>query len=71
MEGPNSEPLRALIVDDQRDFIYVMTQLLERLGCNVTACQDGEDCITEARRTRPRLILVQFLSPENRLFDCT
>ncbi|HEY2840519.1 MAG TPA: response regulator [Pirellulales bacterium] len=63
MTGNPPERIRALIVDDDRDTVRVMTRLLELIGCEAIGCVDPADCAKIAIRTRPHLIFVDISMP--------
>jgi len=63
MTGNPPERIRALVVDDDRDTVRVMTRLLELIGCEAIGCVDPTDCAKIAIRTRPHLIFVDISMP--------
>lgn len=63
MTGNPPERIRALVVDDDRDTVRVMTRLLELIGCEAIGCVDPADCAKIAIRTRPHLIFVDISMP--------
>src|SRR5262245_33122991 len=57
----SSMVLRALIVDDNREFLETATDALQRGGIDVVGCtQDPEQAIRHATALRPDVILVDI-----------
>ena len=68
--APSGEqPLRdrkVWCIDDDRDVREATRKLLERWGCQVTLCIDGDECLRNARRSdAPDLLILDY-----RLGDC-
>jgi CheY-like chemotaxis protein len=56
-------PLTILVVDDDADNRAVLGDLLELNGYAVQSCGVAEQAVDVARRTRPALILLDYLMP--------
>jgi two-component system, chemotaxis family, CheB/CheR fusion protein len=63
MESPNTGHLRALIVDDEPDFLLTLAEVLEILGCDVSTCYNASECVDHAHRTHPNLIILDISMP--------
>jgi CheY-like chemotaxis protein len=59
-----SSPARVLVVDDSPTLRRVVGQVLRRAGYEVSTAESGETGLTEARATRPDLILLDFTMPD-------
>jgi CheY-like chemotaxis protein len=53
----------ALVVDDDREAVDLVAQMLERDGWTVSRAHDGAEALTEMERARPSLVLVDLLMP--------
>lgn len=52
-----------LVVEDHEDTRFMLTYLLERLGCRVTLAVDGETAVRMAGQAHPDLILMDASLP--------
>jgi DNA-binding response OmpR family regulator len=57
------EPLRVLVVDDERPLVGVITSYLEREGFTVLQAHDGVDAVEMARSHDPGLVLLDLMLP--------
>ena len=55
---------RILIVDDEHDFIELLQYRLAGLGCDLFVANDGVQALSQARQTKPDLILLDILLPD-------
>lgn len=55
--------LRALIVDDERPLVGIVSSYLEREGFEVTAVYDGNAAVEAARTERPDVIVLDLMLP--------
>jgi CheY-like chemotaxis protein len=55
---------RILVVDDERDIVEFLTQLLEDNGYEVTSAYDGVEAMEQVSREKPDLILLDLQMPE-------
>jgi len=53
-----------LIVDDEQDFVGLLTFRLARLACELLVANDGIHALTLARERQPDLILLDILLPD-------
>ena len=53
-----------LVVDDEKDIVEFLTQLLEDNGYEVTAAYDGMQAMEMVVKSRPDLILLDLQMPE-------
>jgi CheY-like chemotaxis protein len=53
-----------LIVDDELDFIELVKFRLSRLGCDFLVANDGVHALSQARESKPALILLDILLPD-------
>lgn len=58
-----TEPLRVLVVDDERPLVGVITSYLEREGFTVLQAHDGLDAVEMARSHDPGLVLLDLMLP--------
>ena len=58
-----SEPLRVLVIDDDRDNAETMTRLLQKLGCECLALYHSTAALEAAPTYRPDLLLVDLAMP--------
>lgn len=58
-----TEPLRVLVVDDEKPLATVIAGYLEREGFHVTSAYDGPSAVEQARRDRPELIVLDVMLP--------
>ena len=58
-----TEPLRVLVVDDERALVGVITSYLEREGFEVLQAYDGRTAVTMTRDENPGLILLDLMLP--------
>ncbi|AOY58366.1 MULTISPECIES: response regulator [Desulfococcus] len=47
MVNPSPAPIELLLVDDEADFVSVLSKRLEKRGIRVTACLSGSDAVQE------------------------
>ncbi len=52
---------KILLIDDERDFIYLNKVFLESKGYEVIAAYNGEEGIKRAKRERPDLIILDVM----------
>ena len=55
---------RILIVDDEGDFIELVKFRLAGLGCEFLVADDGVHALSQARKGKPDLILLDILLPD-------
>jgi len=55
---------RILVIDDERDFIKVMTDFLESAGYNVISADDGLEGLEQVRSKKPDLIILDLMLPK-------
>ena len=55
---------RILVVDDEKDIVEFLTQLLEDNGYEVTGASDGAQGMEMVLKSRPDLILLDLQMPE-------
>jgi len=63
--------LSVLLVEDNSTNLLFMQKLLQRMGCVVSAAQDGESAISEWQKHRPDLILMDVQMPGINGFTAT
>ena len=59
----SNEPLRVLIVDDEKDTADVTALALTQLGHDVRKAYDGLSAVSQARQFKPQLILLDLSMP--------
>ena len=57
------EPVRVLLVDDERDIVDTVKYSLELRGFNVDVAYDGESALKKARSGRYALMLLDVMLP--------
>ena len=57
------EPLRFLIVDDERTNLLVLRAILEHDGHQVIQASDGQEAVTAFERERPDIVLMDVMMP--------
>lgn len=55
--------MRALVVDDERPLVAIVSSYLEREGFEVLAAYDGEQAVELARSERPDVIVLDLMMP--------
>jgi CheY-like chemotaxis protein/two-component sensor histidine kinase len=63
LRAPSLEAVRVLIVDDDRDTLEVVKQLLEQAGAEVTAATSAEEALAALRRTPHDVLLSDIGMP--------
>ncbi len=54
---------KILVVDDQKDNVFVLQERLSREGFEVLAAYDGPTCLTMAQEEEPDLVLLDVMMP--------
>ena len=55
---------KILIVDDDHDLVETMQEWFEIEGYNIVTAYDGEECITQAKKEQPDLIIIDISMPK-------
>jgi len=55
---------KILVVDDEPDYVDLISWVLEKNGFSVESAHDGLDGLNKARAIQPDLILLDFMLPE-------
>jgi CheY-like chemotaxis protein len=58
-----SNPLRVLVVDDNRDGAETLGTILELLGCEVRLTYSGEEAVEDAPAFEPELVILDLNMP--------
>ncbi len=64
MSIDNSEPIRALVVDDDPDIREFVSGVLESVGCEVHVAADGEQALTQAFEFQPDIVFLDINLPK-------
>jgi len=56
--------VKILAVDDEGDFLFMITMLLKANGYEVITACDGREGLTKAKNERPDLIILDVMMPE-------
>ncbi|HEX3244745.1 MAG TPA: response regulator transcription factor [Chloroflexota bacterium] len=55
---------RVLVVDDDENIVRLVSMYLEKDGYRVDASHDGRDALTQFRRTKPDIVVLDLMLPE-------
>lgn len=55
---------KILIVEDDKDFIWILQQAFAKTGFSLIFAEDGEDGLKKAEQEKPDLILLDILLPK-------
>lgn len=55
---------KILVVDDEKDFLKVITYRLKKAGYEVITASNGKECIERAKRFSPDIIILDIMMPE-------
>jgi CheY-like chemotaxis protein len=55
---------KILVVDDEVDFVELMTMRLEANGYEVITANNGKDALDRAKKDRPDAVLLDIMMPE-------
>jgi DNA-binding response OmpR family regulator len=64
MSIDNSEPIRALVVDDDSDIQEFVGGVLESVGCEVHLAADGEQALVQAFEFQPEIVFLDVNLPK-------
>ena len=64
MSIDNSEPIRALVVDDDPDIREFVSGVLESVGCEVHVAADGEQALVQAFECQPEIVFLDIKMPK-------
>ena len=64
MSIDNSEPIRALVVDDDPDIREFVSGVLESVGCEVHVAADGEQALIQAFEFQPEIVFLDVNLPK-------
>jgi DNA-binding response OmpR family regulator len=62
--GKRPKARRILVVEDEENILHMLRYNLTREGFDVVEARTGTEAVSEARRTRPDLIVLDLLLPE-------
>jgi CheY-like chemotaxis protein len=54
---------KILVVDDEKDLVYILKALLSRNGYSVIEANSGEECLDLLEREEPDLIFMDIMMP--------
>ena len=55
---------RALVVDDDEDMLLLLERVLSKARCKVFKAVSGKECIEQARRFSPDIIILDIMMPD-------
>lgn len=61
--------MNVLIVEDDKQVLLTITQILERLGCQTDAAETGEDAVKKVKEKSFDLILLDVYLPDTDAFQ--
>lgn len=56
-------PRKILVADDDRNVLYLITELLSRHNCQIEQAVDGEQAVARAREFQPDLMVLDVMMP--------
>jgi len=62
-EGEEMDKKRVLVVDDESDYLKVISTRLEQAGYEVEMAQDGKEALSKIRTARPDAVLLDIMMP--------
>jgi DNA-binding response OmpR family regulator len=63
-DGANmSRPKKIMVADDDRNVLYLITELLSRQNYSIEPAVDGEQALIKAREFNPDLIVLDVMMP--------
>jgi CheY-like chemotaxis protein len=60
---------KILVVDDEDDIREVITQILKSHGYDVVVAKNADECLKQAKKEKPDLILLDILMPGTSVND--
>lgn len=54
---------KIMIVDDEKDFVHIITTMLKKEGYEVMEAYNGKECLDKLRTEKPDLILLDIMMP--------
>ena len=54
---------KVLVVDDEPDFLKIILYRLEKIGYEVIAASNGKECIEQAKKFSPDIIILDIMMP--------
>lgn len=54
---------KVLAVDDEKDFLKILSYKLEKSDYEIITASDGKECIDKARRFSPDIIILDIMMP--------
>src|SRR3989338_8665597 len=64
----NNKPKKILLVDDEKDVLVYLGNILRRAHFDVVTAESGQEAIEAARKSSPDLIILDILIPD---ISCT
>lgn len=55
--------ITVLLVDDEKEFVEVLSERLERRGCEVHKAFSGDEALEEIEKTVPEVVVLDVLMP--------
>jgi two-component system cell cycle response regulator len=52
-----------MVVDDEKDIVYLLRMILEKNGYDVTEAYSGEECLERLKDNQPDLIVLDVMMP--------
>ncbi|HWF71799.1 MAG TPA: response regulator transcription factor [Solirubrobacteraceae bacterium] len=63
------QPIRVLVVDDERDIVFVISTALKHAGFEVDAAGTGREALAKIADTRPDVVVLDVMLPDMEGFD--
>ncbi len=64
IEGEEMDKKRVLVVDDEPDYLKVISTRLEQAGYAVETAQDGKEALSKIKAACPDAVLLDIMMPE-------
>lgn len=61
--------IKVLMVDDDKMLLDMYSERLELSGFDVTACSNGEECLSQIQQVNPDIVLLDIMMPKVNGYD--
>lgn len=60
---------KIMVVDDEKNLLILMREILEDAGFNVITAESGKECLNKLKKVKPDLILMDMMMPKMSGYD--